>query len=173
MDKELNDRLSDLADSADRDNELQMARADLYKIGKYAIKLHDMLKHASEGLEDWQHAKITKASDYLSSIYHSLDYELNVEEPDASIDVPEPKVRMESAYRKLDLKDEYKASLYSKLQERAVSPEQQKAAGIALKHKRAGTKPPSGTPAADMIDMSKEDLEDFAATKHKDAKKKK
>lgn len=128
MDKSLNDRLSDLADSADRDNDLQMARADLYKIGKYAIKLHDMLRNSSEGLEDWQHAKITKASDYLSSIYHSLDYELNVEEPGASIDVPEPKVRMEAAYRKFDLKDEYKAGLYSKLQESRV--------GSDLKKKR-------------------------------------
>ena len=40
--------LGDLAHAAERDHEVQMARADLYKIAKYAIKLHDMLKTVSE-----------------------------------------------------------------------------------------------------------------------------
>ena len=55
-----------------------MARADLYKIAKYAIKLHDMLKDVSEerGMEGWQQAKITKAADYIGSVYHNLDYDL-------------------------------------------------------------------------------------------------
>jgi hypothetical protein len=55
-----------------------MARADLYKIAKYAIKLHDMLKGVSEeqGLEGWQQAKITKAADYMGSVYHNLDYDM-------------------------------------------------------------------------------------------------
>lgn len=70
--------LADLAQMAEQDHEVQMARADLYKIAKYAIKLHDMLKSVSEaqGLEGWQQAKITKASDYISAVYHNLDYEM-------------------------------------------------------------------------------------------------
>lgn len=70
--------LADLAQRAEHDHEVQMARADLYKIAKYAIKLHDMLKNISEaeGLEGWQQAKITKASDYISSVYHNLDYDM-------------------------------------------------------------------------------------------------
>jgi hypothetical protein len=54
-----------------------MARAELYKAAKYSIKLHEMLKGVSEadGLEGWVQAKITKASDYLSSVYHHLDYQ--------------------------------------------------------------------------------------------------
>lgn len=74
------DNLGDMAHRAEMDHEVQMARADLYKLAKYAIKLHDMLKKVSEaeGIEGWQQAKITKASDYISSVYHSLDYDMNV-----------------------------------------------------------------------------------------------
>jgi hypothetical protein len=74
---EFKEGLGDLAAKAEMDHEVQMARADLYKIAKYAIKLHDMMKSVSEaeGLEGWQQAKITKAADYLGSVYHNLDYE--------------------------------------------------------------------------------------------------
>jgi hypothetical protein len=74
--KKVNEGLAELAGVAEKDHEVQMARADLYKIAKYAIKLHDMLKGVSEteGLEGWQQAKITKAADYISSVYHNLDY---------------------------------------------------------------------------------------------------
>ena len=67
---------------AERDHEVQMARADLYKIAKYAIKLHDMMKDITEadGLEGWQQAKITKAADYIGSVYHNLDYDLKFSE---------------------------------------------------------------------------------------------
>lgn len=77
-DKQILEGLADLAQKAEHDHEVQMARADLYKIAKYAIKLHDMLKNVSEaeGLEGWQQAKITKASDYISSVYHNLDYDM-------------------------------------------------------------------------------------------------
>jgi hypothetical protein len=69
--------LGDLADRAERDHEVQMARAELYKLAKYAIKLHEILKGVSEaeGLEGWVQSKITKSSDYISSVYHHLDYE--------------------------------------------------------------------------------------------------
>ena len=74
---EIREGLGELADRAERDHEVQMARADCYKIAKYAIKLHDMLQNVSEeqGLEGWVQSKITKAADYLGSVYHHLDYE--------------------------------------------------------------------------------------------------
>jgi hypothetical protein len=74
--------LGELADVAERDHEVQMARADLYKIAKYAIKLHDMLKTVSEaeGIEGWQQSKITKAADYMGSVFHSLDYDMKFAE---------------------------------------------------------------------------------------------
>jgi hypothetical protein len=76
--KDIKEGLADLADVAERDHEVQMARAELYKIAKYSIKLHEMLKGVSEsaGLEGWVQSKITKASDYMSSVYHHLDYDM-------------------------------------------------------------------------------------------------
>lgn len=75
--KSTNEGLGDLAQRAEMDHEVQMARADLYKIAKYAIKLHEMLKGVSEaeGIQGWQQSKITKAADYMDSVFHSLDYE--------------------------------------------------------------------------------------------------
>lgn len=75
--KDLNEGLGELAHAAEKDHEVQMARADLYKLAKYAIKLHDMLKQVPEeaGLEGWVQSKITKAADYIGSVYHHLDYE--------------------------------------------------------------------------------------------------
>lgn len=77
MTKQVKEGLGDLAHAAERDHEVQMARADLYKLAKYAIKLHDMLKTVSEaeGIEGWQQAKITTAADDISSVYHAMDYD--------------------------------------------------------------------------------------------------
>lgn len=77
MTNKVQEGLADLADMAERDHEVQMARADLYKIAKYAIKLHDMLKNTSEaeGIEGWMQSKITKAADYMGSVFHTLDYD--------------------------------------------------------------------------------------------------
>ena len=74
--------LADLAYKAESDHEVQMARGDLYKIAKYAIKLHEMLKGVEEreGLDGWVQSKITKAADYIGSVYHHLDYELKFDE---------------------------------------------------------------------------------------------
>ena len=56
------------------DDEGRMAKSQLYKAGKYAMKLHDMLDDM-EQLPAWVQAKLTKASDYMSVVYHYLDYE--------------------------------------------------------------------------------------------------
>lgn len=84
LDNILNEgHLGQMADRVELDHEVQMARADLYKIAKYAIKLHDMMKNVSEvqGIEGWQQSKITKAADYLGSVYHNLDYEMSPMNP--------------------------------------------------------------------------------------------
>ena len=75
--KPVQEGLADLADKAEKDHEVQMARAELYKAAKYSIKLHEMLQGVSEqeGLEGWVQSKITKAADYLSSVFHHLDYQ--------------------------------------------------------------------------------------------------
>ena len=81
----IDEGLADLAQKAESDHEVQMARAELYKLAKYSIKLHEMLKGVSEaeGLEGWVQSKITKAADYLGSVYHHLEYEQKFEEVNA------------------------------------------------------------------------------------------
>ena len=77
MTKQVKEGLGDLAHAAERDHEVQMARAELYKLAKYAIKLHEILKSVSEaeGLEGWVQSKITKSADMIGSVYHHLDYQ--------------------------------------------------------------------------------------------------
>ena len=70
--------VADEAAHMERDHEVQMARSDLYKIANYAVKLHKMLKNVSEeeGIQGWMQAKITKAADYMSSVAHTLEYDM-------------------------------------------------------------------------------------------------
>jgi hypothetical protein len=67
----------DAAD-CDRDHEVQMARADLYRAAEYAVALHKMLRHVPDNanLEGWVQAKIVKAADYLASVKHYMEYEM-------------------------------------------------------------------------------------------------
>jgi hypothetical protein len=170
--KKTNEGLGELADMAERDHEVQMARSELYKIAKYAIKLHDMLKGVSEaeGIEGWQQAKITKASDYISSVYHALDYDMKFEQnavPESARIQRHKPVLSDSEFKS------YKGRLASKLEEKAVSQAQQQAAGIALAAKRKGEKPAGKGAAASMAKMSTKELEKYAGTKHKGLPKKK
>lgn len=55
----------------DPDYEGEMARLELIKASKYACDLTDMLKN-NDQLPAWIQAKITKASDYLSTVKHYL-----------------------------------------------------------------------------------------------------
>ena len=73
----VSEAIVDHAGTADSDHEVQMARADLYNIADKALKLHKILKNISEqeGLQGWQQAKITKAADYMDSVFSSLNYE--------------------------------------------------------------------------------------------------
>lgn len=152
---EFKEGLGDMAQKAEMDHEVQMARADLYKIAKYAIKLHEMLKNVSEaeGLEGWQQAKITKAADYLGSVYHNLDYEMKF----GAGGNTEMQMPTESSY---------KDSLKSKLDEKAKSKAQQKFMGMVYAAKK-GEKPASKEVAKAAKGMSKKAAKDYASTKHK------
>ena len=158
---EIKEGLGDLAHAAERDHEVQMARADLYKIAKYAIQLHEMLKSVSEaeGIEGWQQSKITKAADYLSSVYHAMDYETKLGNGQAGVVNPEM------------ANESYKETLARKLAERAVSTDQRRAAAIALRHKKEGTKPQSGSASESMMSMSVAELEKMSSGSEKDLPK--
>ena len=69
-------------------SEIDMAGRELLKAQEYAAKLTAMVQQVP-GLDGWVSAKITKASDYLSSVFHFLDYELREKPQEAVIDVQE------------------------------------------------------------------------------------
>jgi len=56
------------------DYEGGMAKSQLLKMKGYASALCDMIEDESQ-LEAWVQAKLTKASDYMSSVFHYLDYQ--------------------------------------------------------------------------------------------------
>jgi ribosome assembly protein YihI (activator of Der GTPase) len=101
--QKIREGLADLAAKAEQDHEVQMARSELYKLSKYAIKLHDLLKTVSEkeGLQAWQQSYITKAADYIDAVYHDLEYEKSIEsEVNSGIDQAEEEIARESKYKK-------------------------------------------------------------------------
>ncbi len=55
-------------------SEIKMASAELHKITEYISKLKEIIQQ-QPSLEGWVAAKITKASDYISSVYHYLEFE--------------------------------------------------------------------------------------------------
>jgi hypothetical protein len=57
-----------------KDYEGGMAKSQMLKMKKYAMALCDMVDDETQ-LEAWVQAKITKASDYMSAVFHYLDYQ--------------------------------------------------------------------------------------------------
>ena len=83
--------ISQVEDDDDFDGEIDMARAELLKAAEYATKLFNHLANVGS-LEGWTASKITKASDYLSSVYHALEYDAldaNVEDEEDDIEIDE------------------------------------------------------------------------------------
>ena len=73
LEVEAEDEVRDLDHS---DHEGSMALSQLRRSAKYSQKLSHMIRE-SDDLPEWVESKITKASDYLGSVYHYLDYEIN------------------------------------------------------------------------------------------------
>jgi hypothetical protein len=73
------------------DNEPHMLKADLYRIGKYAMELYKMVgQFESEQEVDfphWWQAKIIEAKNMLVSAKHYLDFEIKEPQLDAMVDV--------------------------------------------------------------------------------------
>ena len=73
------------------DNEPHMLKADLYRAGKYAMELYQMIdKFEGKGEVDFPHwfqSKIIKSKDYLVSAKHWLDFETKEPEIDAMVGV--------------------------------------------------------------------------------------
>ena len=90
-DKEFTLTREDL-DLGHQDNEPHMLKADLYRIGKYAMELYQMVDRFEEGSEEvdfphWWQSKVIKAKDILVSAKHYLDFEIKEPQIDAMVDV--------------------------------------------------------------------------------------
>ena len=85
------DLMEDL-DLGHQDDEPHMLKADLYRIGKYAMELYQMVDRFEEGSEEvdfphWWQSKVIKAKDMLVSAKHYLDFEVKEPQIDAMVDV--------------------------------------------------------------------------------------
>jgi hypothetical protein len=67
------------------DHEGAMAKADLLKLASYASKLGQTIQDDDQ-LESWVQAKITKAADYIASVYHYLEYEMKFSDYGKALD---------------------------------------------------------------------------------------
>jgi len=78
-------------DLGHEDNEPHMIKSELYRIGKYAMELYQMVdQFDGEGEVDfpaWWQAKITTAKNMVSSAKHYLEFELKEPEIDAMVSV--------------------------------------------------------------------------------------
>lgn len=96
------------------DDEPHMLKGDLYRIGKYAMELYQMVdKFEGKGEVDfphWWQSKITKAKDMLVSAKHYLDFEIKEPEIDAMVGI----ASRENVINRSPL-DELKEKVFSKL----------------------------------------------------------
>jgi hypothetical protein len=84
-------KLEEDLDLGHEDNEPHMIKAELYKIGKYAMELYKMVDQF-EGPQEvdfpgWWQSKITTAKNMISSAKHYLEFELKEPEIDAMVGV--------------------------------------------------------------------------------------
>ena len=78
-------------DLGHEDDEPNMIKADLYRIGKYAMELYKMVDQFDNGQEvdfpHWWQSKIITAKNMISSAKHYLEFELKEPELNAMVDI--------------------------------------------------------------------------------------
>jgi hypothetical protein len=68
---------AEMMSSGEVDKEGAMAKADLVKLSTYSYKLFKQLEDDTQ-LESWVQAKITKAADYIATVYHHIAFEMKL-----------------------------------------------------------------------------------------------
>ena len=114
--KKAKDNVKEDIDIGHEDNEPHMIKADLYRIGKYAMELYAMAEELEETGQEidfpsWWQAMITDAATKMVKAKHYLDFELKEPAIDAAVDAltgeephmgePEPPM-MEGEVGKID-----------------------------------------------------------------------
>jgi hypothetical protein len=114
-------------DNGEIDQEGAMAKADLFKLANYSYKLFKKIQDDDQ-LEAWVQAKITKAADYIASVYHYLEYEMEFSDYGHKLDNSDV------------LSESQKAALKSKLMEaKAKVAELKKAQAEKVKEEKSST----------------------------------
>ena len=125
------------------DHEAKMARADLFKCAQYSFKLFKMIQEDQE-LEGWVQAKITKAADYIASVYHYMEYEMKISEYGSAIensDMYSESIRRAFAQKLTEAKVEAKkAKDEMKKKEKALDEEKSSTGGEIDRSKKGVTK---------------------------------
>lgn len=99
--------ISEDLDIGHQDDEPGMLKADVYRIGKYAMELYKMLDKFDKmdneiDFPHWWQSKISKAKDMIVSAKHYLDFEMKEPQIDAMVDVAsEEGVIDENKHKKL------------------------------------------------------------------------
>ena len=98
-------------DLGHQDNEPHMLKADLYRIGKYAMELYQMVDEF-EGMGEvdfphWWQAKVITAKNNLVGAKHYLDFEIKEPEIDAAVDV----IDMSGVLNNIGVEDEIEEGL--------------------------------------------------------------
>lgn len=52
-----------------------MTKSQLFKIGEYAMKLHDMIE-GDDDLPEWMQSKVSQMSKMIDDVFHALDYDM-------------------------------------------------------------------------------------------------
>ena len=108
--------VSEDLDLGHEDDEPHMLKADLYKIGKYAMELYQMVdQFEGQGEVDfpaWWQSKITNAASMISSAKHYLEFELKEPEIDAMVGVAQNTGAIDNGISNIE---EIKAKVLEKL----------------------------------------------------------
>jgi len=114
--------MSEDLDLGHEDDEPHMIKGELYRIGKYAMELYQMVDEFEYGYGEvdfpaWWQAKITTAKNMVSSAKHYLEFELKEPEIDAMVGVAAAEDIISSTPTK-PLEDEIEETLAERIAKR-------------------------------------------------------
>tara|TARA_R100001460_G_scaffold266_8_gene1209 strand:- start:13978 stop:14946 length:969 start_codon:yes stop_codon:yes gene_type:complete len=97
--------ISEDIDLGHQDDEPGMLKADVYRIGKYAMELYKMLDKFDKmdnevDFPHWWQSKISKSKDMIVSAKHYLDFEMKEPQIDAMVDVASEEGVIDESLRK-------------------------------------------------------------------------
>ena len=135
------------------DDEGAMAKADLLKLAKYSYKLFKKINDDDQ-LEAWVQAKITKAADYIASVYHYLEYEMEFSEYGKRIENSDMYTESQKRVLKNKLMEAKQKLAKVKIEQAKKAEETEKQ--IAQKSKSPAVKKPTVTSRKSPVSKNKE-----------------